>query len=146
MSAADRTLPVPHTSVMRRFAAPVFVSAALLAATVYTALADPYRPGFFPSCIFYAASGHWCPGCGGLRAVHELARGDLGAALALNPVVVLVIVPLGVALVIAWFRAAMRGHTAPNIPLWLAITVPVGLMVFWVVRNIPVLEPWLAPV
>ena len=78
--------------------------------------------------------------------MHELARGDLGAALALNPVVVLVIVPLGVALVVAWFRAAGRGARAPDIPVWLAIAVPVALMVFWVVRNIPFLEPWLAPI
>lgn len=146
MSAADTTVTAPHTSRVRRFAAPVLVSAALLVATAYTALANPYRPGFFPACIFYAASGHWCPGCGGLRAVHELARGDVGAALALNPVVVLVIVPLGVALVVAWFRAAARGHTAPTIPTWLALAVPVGLLVFWVLRNIPVLEPWLAPI
>src|SRR5690554_4125096 len=140
MSAADTTLAASHTSPVRRFAAPVLVSAALLAATAYTALANPYRPGFFPSCIFYAASGHWCPGCGGLRAVHELSHGDVAAALALNPIVVLAIIPLGVALVVAWFRAAARGAMAPDIPTWLAITVPAGLLVFWVLRNVPVLE------
>lgn len=146
MSTSHAPLVTKPAPLVRRLWSPVVASGVLIGATVYTALADPYREGFFPSCIFLAASGHWCPGCGGLRAVHELANGDVLAALALNPLVVLAIVPLGIALMIAWFVAVTRGGTAPRIPVWLAIAVPAGLMVFWVVRNIPALEPWLAPV
>lgn len=145
LSAADATAPATYASRRRRLAGPVIASAVLAAGTAYTALADPYREGFFPSCIFLAASGHWCPGCGGLRAVHELARGDLGAAMGMNPLVVLMIVPLGVALMATWLRVAWRGGTAPRIPMSLAIGVPVILGVFWIVRNIPALEPFLAP-
>ncbi len=129
----------------RRLAAPLIASAVLAVGTAYTALADPYRAGFFPSCIFLATTGHWCPGCGGLRAVHELAHGDVAAALALNPLVVLLIVPAGVLLLASWLRIAWRGGTAPHIPMWVAISIPAVLGLFWVVRNIPALEPFLAP-
>ncbi|MDN4479332.1 DUF2752 domain-containing protein [Demequina muriae] len=145
-SRTAEALAAPATdSPVRRLAAPVSALAVLALATAYTALADPYRAGFFPPCIFLSASGHWCPGCGGLRAVHELAHGDVGAALAMNPVVVLLIVPLGVVLALAWVRNAWRGQPPPAIPMWLAISLPAVLLVFWVVRNIPVLEPYLAP-
>lgn len=140
--AAAGTVP---PSRARRLAAPLAASAVLAAGTLYTALADPYRSGFFPSCIFVATTGHWCPGCGGLRAVHELARGDMGAALGMNPVVVLLLVPAGIALLAAWLRTAWRGGVSPRIPLWIAVGIPVLLGVFWIVRNIPGLEPYLAP-
>ncbi|MFW2514136.1 DUF2752 domain-containing protein [Demequina sp. SO4-13] len=133
------------SSAARRMMAPGITLAVLASATAYTALADPYQRGFFPSCIFLASSGHWCPGCGGLRAVHELARGDAAAALGMNPVVVLLIIPLGIALLVAWIRAAWRGRPAPSVPIWLAVGLPALLFIFWIVRNIPVLEPYLAP-
>ena len=144
-TTADAAAGTTSASRPRRLAAPLAASAVLAAGTVYTALADPYRAGFFPPCLFLAASGHWCPGCGGLRAVHELTHGDVNAALGMNPVVVLLIVPAGVALLVAWLRTAWRGGRAPRIPLTLAIGIPVMLGVFWVLRNIPVLEPYLAP-
>ena len=44
-----------------------------------TAVRNPYESGAFPSCIFYQATGWYCPGCGGLRATHELLHGDVAA-------------------------------------------------------------------
>lgn len=129
----------------RPLVAPLSATVVLGIATLYTALADPYRPGFFPACVFLTTTGHYCPGCGGLRAVHELARGDIPAALGMNPVVVVVVVPLGIALLVAWWRSAWTSGRAPHVPLWLAIGLPVLLGVFWVARNIPTLMPYLAP-
>ncbi|MFW7415021.1 DUF2752 domain-containing protein [Demequina sp. SO4-18] len=145
MSTADARVDDAATLRRRRLATPLVASAVLATATLYTALADPYRSGFFPSCIFLASSGHWCPGCGGLRAVHELARGDIGAALGMNPLVVLLIIPLGIAFLLAWLQAAWRGRPVPSVPTWLAIGLPALLFVFWIVRNVPALEPYLAP-
>ena len=121
-------------------------SLALGAAAVYTALANPYNSGFFPECTFLMATGHWCPGCGGLRATHELLRGDFGAAMGMNPVVVLVILPL-IVFSMGWWLLSAVGVRLPRLRIstWAAWVLPVLLGVFWVVRNIPVLEPWLAP-
>lgn len=144
-STADARVDTARATRPRRLVVPVVASAVLAAATAYTALADPYRAGFFPSCPYVALTGHWCPGCGGLRAVHELAHGDVAAALGMNPVVVLLIIPAILLLLAAWWRAGWKGASAPRVPTWLAIAIPAFLMVFWVARNIPALEPYLAP-
>lgn len=131
----------------RRWALPVAVTTALAAGTVYTAVRDPHQPGFFPSCIFYEASGFYCPGCGGLRAVHDLTNGDLVGALHMNPVVVLGVLP-ALTFALAWWIAAVASDKVPRprIPTWLAITIPAFLGVFWVVRNLPGLAPYLSPI
>ncbi|WP_084129774.1 DUF2752 domain-containing protein [Demequina sp. NBRC 110055] len=145
MTMADAVVAQSPPSPGRRLAAPLAASAIVTSAAVYTALANPYQEGFFPSCMWLSLTGHWCPGCGGLRAVHELAHGDVGAALALNPVAVLVVLPLGIALLVAWLRAGWQGRSGPRIPMWVAIALPVVFGAFWIARNIPALEPFLAP-
>ena len=50
---------------------------------------DPNEPGTYPTCPWLAITGTFCPGCGTLRATHALTHGDLGTALARNPVTVL---------------------------------------------------------
>src|SRR5512141_3291629 len=56
---------------------------------------DPARSSAFPfpPCPFRALTGLHCPGCGALRAMHRVLHGHVGAALAMNPVVV-VLAPL----------------------------------------------------
>lgn len=144
-TTADAVAGKATASPVKRLWAPATASAVVLSATLYTGLGDPYSEGHFPGCMWVALSGFWCPGCGGLRATHELFHGDVAAALALNPVVVLVILPLGVVALALWWRSAWMGRPFPRIPMWLAIGLPSALAVFWVARNIPVLEPFLAP-
>jgi hypothetical protein len=46
-----------------------------------------YKPEgqfFFPRCTFHEWTGLQCPGCGGLRATHELLHGHLAEAWRLN--------------------------------------------------------------
>lgn len=64
----------------------------------------------------------------------------------MNPVVVLVIIPLIVAGV-GWWLLVAAGVRLPTLVITtpMAWTLPVFLGLFWVARNIPVLEPWLAP-
>ena len=40
-------------------------------------MVDPNQPGHYPTDPFLAITGLYCPGCGTLRALHALARGDL---------------------------------------------------------------------
>src|SRR5207302_5482362 len=45
---------------------------------------DPVRFGFYPACTLYRTTGLFCPGCGSLRAMHQLLHGHLIEALRFN--------------------------------------------------------------
>ncbi|MGH9578069.1 MAG: DUF2752 domain-containing protein, partial [Terriglobales bacterium] len=49
---------------------------------------NPATAGFYPICPFLSLTGWYCPGCGSLRALHQLLHGNLGAAFDLNPLLV----------------------------------------------------------
>ncbi|MEZ0449189.1 DUF2752 domain-containing protein [Cellulomonas sp. ICMP 17802] len=123
---------------------PLVAAGVVAAATVVLALRDPHVTGSYGICPLYAATGLWCPACGGLRATHDLAHGDLAGAWSMNPLWVLTI-PVVIAV---WGRLVVlraQGRTARPAPAWLA-WVGLGVVVaFGVLRNIPVLSPWLAP-
>jgi hypothetical protein len=108
-------------------------------ACLLVALADPAEAGFYPPCPFHAVTGLWCPGCGGLRAAHQLLTGHPAAALALNPLLVLSL-PL-----LLWALAATVGHRArgPSLPGWATWAGAGVVAVFWVLRNVPV-DPFTA--
>ncbi len=62
----------------------------LLAGGVVLFFFDPATTGFYPPCLFTTVFGRACPGCGSLRAVHQLLHGNLRAAWALNPMLTIV--------------------------------------------------------
>ncbi len=118
--------------------------AALLVATL-----DPNEAGHYPTCPFLALTGMYCPGCGGLRAVHALVHGEVGTALERNPLVVGVAVLVG----LVWFGWLLRllgvrqswavpgrGSGSP-VAVWSALAL---VLVFAVVRNLPGWT-WLSP-
>ena len=120
-------------------------TAALLGAlVVLVATVDPHTSGRYPTCPFHAMTGLWCPGCGGLRAVHDLTHGHLAVALHENVLVVL----LGPSLAVWWLIARWRRSDERAVPLVLSArgTVVVGVLlaVFTLVRNLP-LGAGLAP-
>lgn len=98
---------------------------------------DPSRSGFYPVCYFHRLTGWLCPGCGSLRALHQLLHGHLAAAFHLNPLLVLSL-PL-----VAWFGARSAFCAWRNEPslvsirpawLWCALAV---LLAFGILRNLP---------
>lgn len=98
---------------------------------------DPNSPGgFFPQCIFKAVSGYDCAGCGITRAFHALVHGDLGRALDMNVLAVLLVplVPLMVLHGRGWRPAFLQPLMRPVMTpmLWVAV-----LPVYWIVRNLP---------
>ncbi|ACQ80473.1 conserved hypothetical protein [Beutenbergia cavernae DSM 12333] len=118
--------------------------AVVAAATLLVALHDPHQPGSYLSCPFLTLTGFACPGCGGLRAVHDLVHLDLAAAWAMNPLVV-VFVPITIALWLVWLWRVARRRAAwqpgPRTIVGLAVLV----VTFWVLRNVPVLASYLGP-
>ena len=71
----------------------------------------PALARLLPGCVFHALTGVPCPACGSTRAVLALLTGDLRAAFAFNPLVI-----LGIACALGFALAA---------PVWLAARGPV---------------------
>jgi hypothetical protein len=128
----------PGAGAPRRLAGPATAFAAVVAATAYVGAVDPNRPGHYPVCPFLRITGWWCPACGGLRCVHALTRGDLGAAVHDNVLAVLAC-GFAVLLWLRWSYRAARGLRTPTPEMgrsWAWVLVAV-LLAFTVLRNLP---------
>jgi hypothetical protein len=79
-----------------------------------------------------------CPFCGGTRAVHALAHGDLAGAAGHNAVVVLA-VPVLAILWSRWTVSRARGGRGHLVTMSAGALLALGaaLVVFAVVRNLP---------
>src|SRR5580693_9291812 len=81
--AGVRRPAMPGSRWAAKFGAmPVAKSVAMLAAVAVGAvlleLFDPATSGIFPPCPFRYLTGWYCPGCGSLRAIHQLLHGTAG--------------------------------------------------------------------
>lgn len=123
---------------IRPFAVLALVAAApLAAATVVLFRYDPAHFGFYPRCVLFVLTGLYCPGCGALRASHQLVHGNLLGALDYNPFFVVALPFLAYA-VAGWATAAL-GRPLPTYrpsgrATWALFAVIVG---FTVLRNLP---------
>jgi hypothetical protein len=127
----------------REVRTPIGVGAGVLAATVLLAVRDPHAGGY-GICPVLALTGMACAGCGGLRAVHDLAVLDVSGAWAMNPLAV-VAAPVLVAAWAVWLVRAASGRPAWHPPGRLLVGVLVVVVLFSVLRNVPALVPLLGP-
>jgi hypothetical protein len=100
---------------------------------------DPSVTSFYPRCPTYVLLAIYCPGCGALRAAHELLHLDLAAALSYNALAVAA-VPLALYWMVAAGRAGLRGERFAFPPMSgrLSYTVAFVVLGFAFLRNIPV--------
>lgn len=129
-----RRSPVSGIVKIRNTAIIILAAAGLLVFVFY----DPVKTIFFPKCPFHLLTGLHCPGCGAQRALHQLLRGHIAAALDYNPLFVLALPFLGYAVISELLRMA-RGHGLPRVVKspaagWAVLAV---IIVFWILRNIP---------
>lgn len=138
--AAPATVPDLRVRLM----APLTAAAVAVGGTIALAAVDPGTTtlSFCP----LLAAGVACPLCGGLRAVHALTAGDLGAALSFN-VLVVALAPVLLLGWLAWLRQIRAGRPGGVVPtrwLWAGL---VASLAFGVLRNLPpfvaYLTPWL---
>ena len=110
----------------------------VLVAIVLVAAFDPTGSRYYPKCMLYVWTGLYCPGCGGLRTVHNLAHGRLQAALAMNPLVVCLVPALVAAVVYKKFHWPLFSQPTRAFVFryvgWFVAAVLIG---FAVLRNIP---------
>lgn len=112
---------------------------------------DPHEPGSWGLCPFLALTGRPCPLCGGLRAINDLVRGRLGAALSSNLLVVAAVAAAAVGL-LWWAARRAAGTGAEKFPFpagrrtrWAELLGLALLVVaFGVARWTPALA-WAAP-
>ncbi len=99
---------------------------------------NPSTSTLYPTCPFLAFTGCYCPGCGSLRALHQITRGHVAAAFGLNPMLVLSLPFVG------YFFASraslvLRGRPLkaffiPSAFVWTLLAI---IMLYWVARNLP---------
>jgi hypothetical protein len=129
-----------------RLRTPTLLAVGLVLASVALHLRDPHQQGSWGLCPWLLVTGTYCPGCGGLRAVNDLTRGDVVAAASSNLLFVGALPLLG----LWWLRRVVDGWRGVRraVPerAWLTGTYVVLALagLFWVVRNLP-FAGWLAP-
>lgn len=136
----------PAGPLTGRILAPLAVAGGGLAAVVAVAVRDPHVPGSWGSCPLLTYTGLYCPGCGGLRAVHDLVHGHPLAAVQSNALGLALCAFLAVVW-LGWFISRVRGRPVTwdrwftPAAAWSLVAVMVAFSVF---RNTP-WGSWLAP-
>jgi len=122
----------------RRTTARLLLAAAfLLGVMVVLFLFNPSENAFYPRCGLYLTTGLYCPGCGGLRSMHQLSRGHLVEALRCNALAVIAF-PFAAVWTVRLGWRELRGlpWRPISLPLpWLNILLGV-LIAFSILRNL----------
>ena len=112
------------------------VSGAICVALSVLFAFNPASSSFYLPCPFNRLSGLYCPGCGSLRAMHQLLHGNLLAALGLNPLLVLSLPFLGYWFIFGYVPAVRNRIppivTIPSFYIWAIFLV---ISSFWILRN-----------
>jgi len=116
-------MPADVTKFLR-YGIPASVLAGMLGVLYFI---NPGDTTLIPPCPFHWLTGHHCPGCGSLRALHQLLHGNLATALSLNP---LMVVSLPVLAGMVWRPSWTYRRWVP----WCALGI---LILYGVIRNIP---------
>ena len=139
------TAAAPRLRRARVLAGPLLVAASALGGAAVLGARSPHVPGIYPTCPSLTLTGLYCPGCGSMRAVHDLWNLDLAGAWSMNPLAVLAL-PVVIGYWVAWVRRSVTGQPRRYIsPPWVPNAFLVVVIAYWVLRNVPALQPYLAP-
>jgi hypothetical protein len=98
----------------------------------------PGEAPFYPRCWFHTLTGWQCPGCGGLRAAHQLMHGNLAEAFRYNPLVFFLMAGAGIWGVLEGVRRVNGRDLAARFRRPLYVWLLVGVLVaFGILRNVP---------
>jgi len=110
---------------------------AVVAAVAVLFLCDPAHVAIYPVCLFHRLTGLNCPGCGSLRAIHQLLHGNVFEALRFNALLVLSL-PLFAWIGFRMLRQQIRRTEGPVVkPRWLW-AYGAAWVLFGIIRELPV--------
>ncbi|MET0822638.1 MAG: DUF2752 domain-containing protein [Aeromicrobium sp.] len=136
----------PAASRLRAVRMPVLLAAAGLGLAAMLRTRDPHVSGSYGFCPFRSLTGLPCPGCGGLRAVNDLTRGDVVAAASSNAMTLLLVAAV-FGLWVVWVVRRAAGDSEAvlvRVSTRAALAVLAAFAVFGVLRVTP-WGAWLAP-
>lgn len=110
-----------------------------LSILVISWFAEPGNSLFYPPCLFKTFTGLYCPICGSARSLHALTHGHILQALRHNFLFVISFL-FGVYVLFAKIIEIVfdKKLPIPRFPVW-SLWIIIGvLIVFWVLRNIPI--------
>lgn len=137
-SPANSEMPAARLVLPRRVTIGLLVLAGVLGLGVLFFFFDPVRHSFYPTCMFHKLTGLNCPGCGGLRALHQLTHGNFVTAFHCNPLFVLLL-PFLALIGVRWLIRGSQssiGNTVFFRPAMLWTLLAVTLL-FTILRNLP---------
>ena len=99
---------------------------------------QPGKSDIFPPCIFYSATGLYCPGCGSQRAIHDLLHLNLHGVAHSN----ILFIPALLAIGYHYVHPHLNSRFSYNLPNifykkstpWIILGV---VLLFWILRNLP---------
>jgi hypothetical protein len=114
--------------------------AVLAAAAVLFFLLDPSEHMIFPRCIFYSATGYYCPGCGSQRSIHSLLHFDLKGVVQHNVLFLMALPAVLYHYLHPYFNKKFQLNL-PNLFYMKAtpVVILIVIMLFWIMRNLPFL-------
>ena len=111
---------------------------AVCAGGAYTYAFNPVGSDLYPKCPFHLLTGLHCPGCGTVRALHQLLHGNVLAAMRLNPLAVILLPPVAYGMLSLGLQfVGLKPLPSKFIPafwIWMLLAV---IMLYWVLRNLP---------
>ncbi|GAA4404284.1 DUF2752 domain-containing protein [Tsukamurella soli] len=137
MTVHTRPVGARPTRGLWAAAGPLLTAAGVSAVTVGLYFRDPHVHGSWGLCPLYAATGIYCPACGGLRGVNDAVHGHFAAAVSSNAL----LVPFAVWALWAWgaWLAGAFGRRIAGPPMSRAWLIGAGIVTvaFTVARNLP---------
>lgn len=115
----------------------LFAGAAIATALLFLWKFDPASTSLFPPCPLRWLTGWYCPGCGSLRALHQLLHGNIRSALAYNPFTVLAL-PFLTYGIGSYGLFRTTGRYLPNrfLPApWIRV-LGLSIIIFGIARNL----------
>jgi hypothetical protein len=111
---------------------------ALCAGGAYLYVFNPAGSDMLPKCPFHWLTGLHCPGCGTVRALHQLLHGNVLAAMRLNSFAVIMLPPVVYGLVSMGLQfVGCKPLPSKFIPAFWIWTLFAVILLYWVLRNVP---------
>ena len=120
----------------------ILMVATVFLSLLYIFIMDPMKtPGAAPTCYIYSHFGIYCPGCGNTRALHALVHGHIPEMFGYNLLFPFAVIILAWYFLVGFSTLLFRKRVMwipTRIPTAGAIGIGVAVVLFTVLRNIPV--------